>query len=74
MHAFLYTFLSAFMHATYTAYVFFETRDGKFATRYNLLKRPHRNLLWSMLDFHRFLQKPDRDYGDGRRRRFTVVK
>lgn len=70
----LYNFPLCFVHATYTAYVLLENRDGKFATQYNLLKRPRRNLLWNTLDFHRFLQKPDRDRGDGRRKRFTVVK
>lgn len=61
----LSNFPLCFVHA-YTTYVSFENRDGKFATQYNLLKRPCRNLLWSTLDFHRFVQKPDRDRGDGR--------
>lgn len=65
-HVSLYTFFSTLYRATYTAYVSVENRDGKFATQYNLLKRPRRNLLWSTLDFHRFLQKPDRDRRDGR--------
>lgn len=62
----LQNFPLCFVHATYIAYVSLENREGKFATQYNLLKRPRRNLVWSTLDFHRFLQKPDRDCGDGR--------
>lgn len=60
----LYNFPFYFVHAGYTVYVSFENRNGKFAIQYNLLKRPRRNLLWSTLDFHRFLRKPDRDRGD----------
>lgn len=64
-HAVLYpTSLSAL--CMLIPHVSFKNRDGKFATQYNLLKRPCRNLLWSTLDFHRFVQKPDRDRGDGR--------
>jgi ABC-type multidrug transport system ATPase subunit len=63
-----------FVRAAYVPHVPLENQ-WEFATRCNLLKRPHRNLrAETRSSFVGLRQKPARTIGDGQRKRFAIAK